>query len=234
MKVAVLADVHANIFALEAVFADCAREGVEHFIVAGDLIGYYYWPRAVVRQLMSDARVTCIRGNHEAILEETLASNEAEKRYHRKYGSGYAVCRDSLNHDEMQWLLGLPQSAELQLGTTNFSVYHGSPKAADEYIYPDASSSVLDRCHVNRDFTILGHTHYPFVRHLGESVLLNPGSVGQPRDLGGFASYALVGVGNRSVRFKRVPFAVAHVVAAAKLRDPELPYLHMVMHRGLP
>lgn len=231
MKVAVLADIHANVYALEAVLADCKDEGVEHFIVAGDLVGYYYWPRPVVQCLMNNARVTCIRGNHEDILAETLNNAVAAEHSRQKYGSGYDVCRETLSEDEMQWLLHLPASFELTLEGAHFSIHHGSPEATDQYIYPDAAAGVLARCHAGRDFTVLGHTHYPFIHHLDGRVLLNPGSVGQPRDIGGYACYALIDLANRAVRFKRIPFDVAHVIATAQARDPARVYLQNIMTR---
>jgi putative phosphoesterase len=231
VRVAILSDIHANIYALEAVLADCEKEEVGHFIVAGDLVGYYYWPRPVVQRLMHDARVTCIRGNHEDNLGETLDSLNAADRYRRKYGSGYDVCRESLCDGELQWLRHLPSRAELVLGGAHFSVHHGSPLSTDEYIYPDATAEVLERCHDSRDFTVLGHTHYPFVHVLGGRILLNPGSVGQPRDFGGQACYAVVDLANRALRFKRVPYDIRPVVAAAQARDPSLCYLHKILTR---
>lgn len=231
MKVAILADIHANIYALEAVLADCRSETVEHLIVAGDLIGYYYWPKLVVQQLMNNDHVTCIRGNHEDILAQTLDNAAASERYRRKYGSGYRICRETLREDEMQWLLSLPNKAELTLADAQFSIHHGSPEATDEYIYPDAPTEVLARCHASSHFTVLGHTHYPFIQCLNGRILLNPGSVGQPRDLGGQASYALINLANGTVIFKRVPFDITQVVRAAQERDPELGYLHEIMMR---
>lgn len=231
MKVAILADIHANIHALEAVLADCKNEEVEHFIVAGDLVGYYYWPQPVVQRLMHDARITCIRGNHEDILAETLDSPIAAERYRQKYGSGYDVCRETLSDAEMQWLLHLPTKAELMIGGAHFAVHHGSPAATDEYVYPDATAEILARCHSGRDFTVLGHSHYPFIHHLDGRVLLNPGSIGQPRDIGGHACYALIDLANRAVRMKRIPFNSSLVVTAAQARDPALGYLHKIMTR---
>lgn len=231
MKVAILSDIHANIYALEAALTDCVEEAVAHFIVAGDLVGYYYWPQPVVRRLMHDTRVTCIRGNHEDILGETLDSQSAADRYRRKYGSGYDVCRESLCDEELQWLLNLPTKADLVLEGTHFSVHHGSPAATDEYIYPDATEEVLARCHDSRDFTILGHTHYPLIHDLDGRILVNPGSIGQPRDFGGQACYAVVDLANRALRFKRIPYDVSPVVVAAQERDPALGYLHKIMTR---
>lgn len=231
MKVAILSDIHANIFALDAVLADCKDEEVGHFIVAGDLVGYYYWPKLVVQRLMQDTRVTCIRGNHEDILAETLASACAADCYRQKYGSGYDVCLDSLSDEELRWLLSLPSKAELAIDGVHFSVHHGSPSSTDEYIYPDANSDILARCHDSCHYTVLGHTHYPFMHASNSSILVNPGSVGQPRDCGGQASYVVINLANRSLRFKRIPYDIGPVIAAAKARDPALEYLQKIMTR---
>lgn len=231
MKVALLSDIHANIYALDAALADCEKEAIDHFIVAGDLIGYYYWPQTVVQRLMNDTRVTCIRGNHEDILAETLGCLSSAVRYRQKYGTGYDVCRESLNDDELQWLLNLPKKAEVILGGIHFAVHHGSPAATDEYVYPDSPAEVLARCHDSPDFTILGHTHYPFKHDLGGSILVNPGSIGQPRDFGGQACYAVIDLVDHSINFKRIPYDVSPVIAAVQSRDPELSYLHKIMSR---
>lgn len=233
MKVAILSDIHANIYALEAVLVDCEKESVGHFIVAGDLVGYYYWPQPVVQRLMHDTRFTCIRGNHEDILAETIYNPSSAERYRQKYGSGYDICRESLCDYELEWLLGLPAKVELTLKGAHFSVHHGSPQAIDEYIYPDAKAEVLAQYHVGRDFTVLGHTHYPFMHYLDGHILLNPGSVGQSRDIGGHACYALVDLSNRTLRFKRIPYDKSLVVAEARARDPAISYLANIMTRRL-
>ncbi len=232
MKIALLSDIHSNIYALEAVLEDCKSEGVAYFIVAGDLIGYYYWPKPVIQRLMNGSRITCIRGNHEDILAQTLKSNAAAQRYRQKYGSGYDVCRETLSDDELEWLLHLPEKAWLTLEGVSFGVHHGSPGATNKYIYPDASLNTLVACYDRADYTILGHTHYSFVHHFSGRILLNPGSVGQPRDKGGHACYALLNLANNALRFKRVSYDTQPVVQQAKVRDPTLSYLHKVITRG--
>jgi putative phosphoesterase len=231
MKVAVFADIHANIFALEAALLNCEAEGVEHFIVAGDLVGYYYWPQLVVRRLMSDGRFTCIRGNHEDIFEETLVCSRAAEKSRKKYGTGYDVCRDYLSKDELDWLLHLPANTEIDIEGVHFAVYHGSPAAADEYVYPDAAADVLKRCFVSRDITVLGHTHYPMLHESNGRILINPGSIGQPRDYGGHASYALVDLDNYEIDFKRISYDVSPLISEAMTRDPSLKYLHEILSR---
>jgi putative phosphoesterase len=231
MKIAILADIHSNIYALEAVLDDCKFEEIDFVIVAGDLIGYYYWPKAVVQKLMDSKIFTCIRGNHEDILAETIQNAENAEHYRKKYGSGYDICRDTLSNSELKWLLSLPKKIEVIFDGVHFSVHHGSPASTDEYIYPDSSGEILSRCHDSSDFTILGHTHYSFAHYSEGRILLNPGSVGQPRDYGGAACYAVLNLSNHALRFKRIPYDVSPVIFAAKSNDPSLSYLHKVMVR---
>lgn len=232
MKIAVLSDIHANIYALKAVLQDFDSESVDHIFVAGDLVGYYYWPKPVVRLLMDDLRVTCIRGNHENLLRETSDSSLAEQ-HRKKYGSGYDVCWETLSQEELNWLFTLPPSVEIEVMDNWFSIHHGSPNAIDEYVYPDASEEVLIDAHSDRDFTILGHTHFPLVHQQGGKILINPGSVGQPRDIGGQASYAMISLPHKVVSFKRVAYDTTEIITSARRRDPEIRYLHEVMRRGL-
>ena len=79
MKIAFISDIHSNIYALNRVYEDLNSEKVERILVAGDLIGYYYWPKEVIDLIRSDERFLCICGNHEEILKKVIGSKEAEK-----------------------------------------------------------------------------------------------------------------------------------------------------------
>ena len=72
MKIGVISDIHANIFALDNVLKEMSKYDVSKILVAGDLIGYYYWPKEVVSRLMTDEDVFCIAGNHEKLLKNSL------------------------------------------------------------------------------------------------------------------------------------------------------------------
>lgn len=231
MKVALLADIHANAVAFNAVMAEIDASGIDRILVAGDLVGYYYWPGEVVRRLAADPRVTCIRGNHEDILAETLENPVAAEAYRRKYGSGYECCVEMLDQSLMSWLDALPVSTEVSIADVTFHMSHGGLGTTNTYIYPDAAASVLEANYSRCSFTIFGHTHYPFVHHRDGQVMVNPGSVGQARDRGGSASYAVVNLDSLSVQPRRVPFDVEQVLDAVRKRDPHLPYLAQILQR---
>ena len=77
MYIAILSDIHANIYALDAVYQDFKNKNVNNILITGDIIGYYYWPKKVLKKLMSDDRVTCIAGNHENILQEVINDRDS-------------------------------------------------------------------------------------------------------------------------------------------------------------
>jgi putative phosphoesterase len=231
MNIAILSDIHANIYALDAVYEDFENKNVEKILIAGDIIGYYYWPKKVVHRLMNDNRVSCISGNHENILSKTLFSRASSEKYKKKYGSGYEVCSSQLSSDELEWLLGLPDKLDIKIKDISFTIAHGSLEDQEKYIYPDISSDILEANHSASDFTILGHTHYPFIKHNGSNIIINPGSVGQPRDISGIASYVLINAENYAVTFRRARFKIDEIVCAAQKYDPEIHYLQKVLER---
>jgi putative phosphoesterase len=231
MQIAILSDIHANIYALDAVYNDFKNKNVENILIAGDLIGYYYWPKEVVQKLMNDERVLCISGNHENILSKTLSCSDAFKKYKQKYGSGYEICRNQLSKNELEWLLGLPEKLDIKIRDMSFTIAHGSLNDQEKYIYPDISLNILEENHNISDFTVLGHTHYPFIKNNGRNIIINPGSVGQPRDISRIASYVLINTENHAITFRRVRFEIDEIIRAAQKYDPEIDYLQTVLER---
>lgn len=231
MKVALISDVHANIYALESVYADLREESVDKILMLGDLVGYYYWPKEVIGLLRSDDRVTCIRGNHESILSEFMLSSTAAEFYRKRYGSGYDVCLEALSAEEIAWLVSLPEIHEIDILGHTFHLSHGDLGSIDQYLYPDACRSKIEQNYSKCEFTIFGHTHYPFLHAKGNQFIINPGSVGQPRDNGGLASYVILNLENQAIRFKRKVFDTDKVKEASKTQDPQLEYLWKIMSR---
>ena len=194
-------------------------------------MGYYYWPKEVVQKLMHDERVLCISGNHEKILSKTLSCSDAFKKYKQKYGSGQEICRNQLSKNELEWLLGLPEKLDIKIRDMSFTIAHGSLNDQEKYIYPDISLNSLEDNHNVSDFTVLGHTHYPFIKNNGRNMIINPGSVGQPRDISRIASYVLINTENHAITFRRVRFEIDEIIRAAQKYDPEIHYLQTVLER---
>jgi putative phosphoesterase len=232
VKVAILSDIHGNLAALNAVLANADEEGVEHFIMLGDVIGYYYSAAAVISCIRQRSVLHAIRGNHERLFSEVLVDEEAALRYRKRYGSSLEIARSTLSTDDIEWLSQLPDQATVQLDGLVLKLCHGSPMDPDQYVYPDADAATLDACRTaDGDFILMGHTHYPMLLDNRRPILFNPGSVGQARDRGGEACWGLLNTRTKSAKLMRTGFDARALADEAKRRDPHLPFLADVLFR---
>ncbi|MEW6222746.1 MAG: metallophosphoesterase family protein [Candidatus Hadarchaeota archaeon] len=216
-KIALIADPHSNLLALEAVFKD--MPGVDRVVCAGDLVGYGAEPNEVVGLLKSKG-VQTVKGNHDqaALTRDVgdLNSIAAEAAL----WTSRKLSQESLRH-----LSGLATELRLKIGKSRIYVVHGSPRdPMNEYIFPDISNQELARLveGVEEDIIVLGHTHIQMKRMILGKLVVNPGGVGQPRDGDPRASYAVLTIEEDvKVEFRRVEYDVA--AAAEKITAAGLP-----------
>jgi putative phosphoesterase len=200
MRVAVLADIHANLPAFTAVLDDLPQ--VDSLVCLGDVVGYYADPNEVC-DLMRKHKIPAIRGNHDAYVLGKLIPHPDHAEAYRT-----AWTREVLEPGHLGWLGSLPTSMEFRCGTTLMHMHHATPWNEEAYLYPD--SDRLHKIKLGRnEFLALGHTHWPMLRQCGEGFVLNPGSVGQPRDCNPMASYAILDCDSGKVDFRRVHYDVA-------------------------
>lgn len=206
MKIALLADAHANYIALDAVLKDAASRNIDHIIFAGDAVGYYPYTNEVCNILREKAD-WCVKGNHDAFVTGGLPVSEDKKK---AYALDYTL--SEISPENMNWLKNLPEFLEFELSGKMFKIFHGSPwNYLEEYIYPDYH--FFDRFDsIEADFIILGHTHYPMVKQIGSKIIVNPGSCGQPRDYNPMASYSTLDIGSGEVLFRRVFYDIETVI----------------------
>jgi predicted phosphodiesterase len=193
---AVLSDLHANLGAVEAVAADLARRAVGRALVLGDLVGYLTRPNQTVARVRSLGWES-IRGNYD--LAVCTGGEEGARRF-LKPGIGpiprevYAWTCRRVRASVRQSLAALPGRLELDAGGHRLLAVHGSPDGVRDYVFPDRPegdlAAWLDRAGAR--VLCLGHTHLPFVRRLAGGLVVNPGSVGKPKDGDPRAAYALI------------------------------------------
>ena len=236
MKIATLADIHGNAEAFDRVADAIHSEGIDTLFVLGDLVGYYYWPSQVLKTLSLFKRVELIIGNPERMLRDSIRSPEALAKITTKYGHGIQTAIDTLSDSEKNTLLNQPESLSVSIDGLFCVLAHGSPSDPDQYLYPDTPRSVMESCIQYSpipDFVFVGHSHYPFCHHSGQTTVVNPGSVGQPRDIGNMASYAILDTTNKTIQFKRIPFDTRRIQTEVAIRDPNLPYLASIFLRNI-
>ena len=232
MKVAVISDIHGNHYALESVLTEARKRKVEKLLILGDIVGYYYHPELVMK-MISDWDYRLIRGNHEDLLSGLINKTVNEKELRLKYGSGHNRALQNLSPSELSQLIGAPVQLKVEIGNCKFLMCHGSPWDADKYIYPDAKPETLEKCDNEEvDFVLIGHSHYQFIHNNAHSTLINAGSVGQSRALGGVANWVIIVTDDKSVELMGTPYDTGKLEKEIDMNDPELPYLKNILKRG--
>ena len=222
MRYLVLTDIHANLEALEACVAD-AQKRYDQTLVLGDLVGYGGDPNAVVELVQSLEPIAIVRGNHDKVacgLEQAEGFNAVAK-------SAAKWTLEVLKPEHRDWLCALPEGP-IDVDDV-VQICHGSPFDEDAYIFDETDAIRALKCS-NRQLCLFGHTHYPVTFELandsfdsmgsasapqmhvqmrdGCKYLINPGSVGQPRDGDPRAAYAIVDTAVRLVELYRTRYAV--------------------------
>lgn len=222
MRRLILADIHSNLNALEAVLDD-ARGEFDEIVCCGDVAGYGANPNEVVEW----ARACCatiVRGNHD----RACAANGNPADFNERAGAAVLWTREQLTALNREWLSGLPPGPLL---FEDYELAHGSPLDEDEYLIVSYDISPLVNV-IMRPVCFVGHTHVQFawewsrggLRQLpnpgsverevvidltrDNMYLVNPGSVGQPRDHDPRAAYALWDGQERTMRLRRVRYDI--------------------------
>lgn len=237
MRILVMSDIHANYTALEAVLKDAGA--VDETWCLGDLVGYGPDPNAVVEEIREIKNLTCLMGNHDVGVIGKMSldtfNGEAKRSliYHEQV----------LSASNMDFIKSLPSNVKVR---GEASIVHGSPRdPVWEYIL-NAMTASLNFDYFDTPWCFVGHTHLPsmFIRdeeqtrilvsptqpdtivQLRPKMILNPGSVGQPRDRDPRASYAIYDTEARTWTPKRVTYNIPEV--QERIRAAKLPEKHAI------
>lgn len=199
MKVAVISDIHGNLPALQAVLSD--MRSIDMIVCCGDVVGYYPDINEVCA-LLRRINVFAIRGNHDAYVTGELQPDPSKSIAYRTEWS-----RRQLDLIHLQWLKSLPIEMRFQWRHLTLIVRHASLWDEETYLYADSPG--LAKLSVKEDeILVVGHTHHPMLKSVENGVVLNPGSVGQPRDWNEQSSYAIVETTSKDTEIRRVAYDV--------------------------
>jgi diadenosine tetraphosphatase ApaH/serine/threonine PP2A family protein phosphatase len=229
VRVLLLSDIHSNLEALEACLA--AAPPYDVVVNLGDIVGYGASPNEVIGRSRALGKIF-VRGNHDKAASGAMDL----KDFNPVAGLAALWTRDQLSAENLEWLRSLPQGPVQINGLPGVQFVHGSPVDEDEYVVTlrDAIEPLLVS---GAPLTFFGHTHLQgsfstnnvasdYLRPQYNSVgkgehadfplkesmryLINPGSVGQPRDGDWRAAFAVFDSDSRVVTFCRVPYDLKH------------------------
>jgi putative phosphoesterase len=204
---------------------------VEKLLISGDLVGYYFEPLEVLKLLEPWSKYL-VRGNHEDMLSVARSNPSFLTKVNARYGSGLQMAIEQLSGVQLDELCALPHPVEIEIDKYKILLCHGSPWSTEEYIYPDADKKLLKRCSdTGFDVIVHGHTHYPAKHVVGKTLLVNPGSVGQPRNRQPGAHWAIFDAKIGEVQFRCEVYDPTQIMKECAEKNPELPYLAEMLIR---
>jgi len=220
MRYLILTDIHANLEGLTTCLTDARERGYQETLVLGDIVGYGPDPNAVIDVIRGLKPTAIVRGNHDKV---ALGMNQAEG-FHAAARAAAHWMLESLTEENREWLVGLPMGPTIING--EIEICHGAPFDEDAYIFDE-----LDARHAFEAATapvcFYGHTHFAVVFRMvkdlleivsppdGETALtidaqsrylVNPGSVGQPRDGDPRAAYAIYDTATKQLDLIRLTY----------------------------
>jgi predicted phosphodiesterase len=220
MKYLIVSDIHSNREALSAVLAFVKRKPWDKAVFLGDLVGYGANPNQAVDMVRSLKPLVAIRGNHDKV----CSGIEDGELFNRMALEAAMWTRRKLTRGNLQWLKSLPQGPLVVDG--HFAISHGTPIDEDAYIFGELEALNVFR-QTDFDLCFFGHSHFPVIFALspdaittvltvapsfrfklkpGVRYLINPGSVGQPRDGNPLCSFAIYDSETRMVSIHRLSY----------------------------
>jgi len=222
MKVAILADIHGNIVALEAVLKDLEhRESVDQIVVVGDLFTFGPAPKEVLERLRQLPLACFLLGNTDRyLLEESYPSSYGNGDWQDKLLYSFHWTAERLEGEGLRFLEILPAFRLVENGEYQLLAVHGSPRSDEEGLTMETDDGELKAMLVEQRAAVLacGHTHVPMDRSVAGLRVVNAGSVGLPFDGDTRACYAVVSspAGNGQVpiqvQLRRVTYDVEEAV----------------------
>jgi len=222
MKYLILSDIHSNSEALSAIMAFVKRKPWNKAVFLGDLVGYGANPNQTVEMVRKLRPLSAVRGNHDKV----CSGLEEGELFNRMALEAALWTRRKLTPSNLKWLKGLPQGPVMV--DDAFAICHGTPLDEDAYIFGELEALNVFR-HTDFPLSFFGHSHFPVIFALssdsittimtvapsfrfklreGVRYLINPGSVGQPRDGNPLCSFAMYDSASRVVTIHRLPYAL--------------------------
>jgi putative phosphoesterase len=224
VKLAILSDIHANLHALQAVWADLETFKPDAVYCLGDLVGYGAYPNETI-EFIRERQVHTIMGNYDEGVGFDLEDcgcvyKDPIQAQLGKHSQTWT--QKSTSPDNKNYLQTLPLQLRIERNNTRLLLVHGSPRKINEYLFEDRPEATFERIArtAGAEILLFGHTHLPYKKQLAETLFINCGSVGKPKDGNPEAGYVMLSIGRTTeVDFKRTPYNIESAVKSIYATD---------------
>lgn len=211
MKLAIISDIHSNIYALMRVLEDIDDQKVDNTICLGDLVGYGPHPNETIA-LIKRKNIISLKGNYDASVVD---------------GSFTYIRETSINSFSLPWTVGelrasnkfyldnLPTSITLEFNSKKIKFVHGSPNAINEYLLEDDEKTKDVMKTLSEDVLVCAHTHLQSVKNFEDKLFVNCGSVGKPKHGNPNATYCVLEIndnGKVTAQIREVEYEYKRIV----------------------
>jgi putative phosphoesterase len=183
MRIAVIADIHSNIFSLNEVLLDIDNRNADLIVCMGDLVGYATYPNEVIDTIREN-RILTIKGNYdEAVGEELMVCgcDYPDPKDAENAGISLNWTIDETREDNKEFLKSLPMEVTMAFEGKTIKFVHGSPRKINEYLKENSTEAGEVMATFEEDVLVCGHTHKPYYKMYGTKMLVNAGSAGKSK-----------------------------------------------------
>ncbi len=203
-KIAIISDIHSNIYALNAVLEDIRNRNIDEIYCVGDSVGYNTRPNEVCEKLR-EKNIKSVLGNHD---EGTAFYDESQPSEKNGVITPKKWTFDTITSENIEYLKSLPREISLDVNGKHILITHGSPNGISDYIFENDTEKQEEIAkNLKEDAIIFGHTHNIYKKEVSGKLFVNAGSVGRPKDGDNRSSYVILSVSDKiDAEFIRVSY----------------------------
>ena len=225
MRIALIADIHSNIFSLNEVLLDIDTRNADLIVCLGDLVGYATYPNEVIDTIREN-RILTIKGNYdEAVGEELMVCgcDYPDPKDAENAGISLNWTIDETREDNKEFLKSLPMEVNMSFEGKNIKFVHGSPRKINEYLKENSTEAEEVMAVFEEDVLVCGHTHKPYYKLYGSKLLINAGSAGKPKTGTPKANYVVIDLQSNAAKVEIYEIEYEYEKTAKAIEENGLP-----------
>lgn len=220
MNIAVISDIHGNIFALEAVLEDIKNRNVDTIICLGDLVGYGPFPNEVI-DLIRKENILVIMGNYDAAVVSNDIKYIQDNELNKNFALPWSV--NEVNENNKKYLKRLPEDIVVIDKGKVMTFVHGSIRSINEYLKENSKEAEEVMNEYDGDILVCAHTHLPYMKKYGEKLLINDGSVGKPKIGRPNATYGILTCDKDTIDFEKIEIPYEYEKTIKAMEEKKFP-----------